>query len=73
MPPLKIGSGGLPLAQNSDVDLIAEFDHSIGYLELSRIQRELEGLLKCRVDLATPGMIRKEFRERIYAEAMRAA
>jgi predicted nucleotidyltransferase len=27
----------------------------------------------CGVDLATPGMIRKEFRDRIYAEAVRAA
>ncbi len=58
---------------NSDVDLIAEFDHSVGYLELSRVQRELERLLGCRVDLATPGRIRKEFRDRVYAEAVRAA
>jgi len=58
---------------DSDVDLIAEFNHSVGYLELSRVQRELEKLLGCRVDLATPGMIRKEFRERILAEAVRAA
>ena len=58
---------------DSDVDLIAEFDRPIGYLGLARAQRELEGLLGCRVDLATPGMIRKEFRDRIYAEAVRAA
>ena len=58
---------------DSDVDLIAEFDHSVGYLELSRVQRELEKLIGCRVDLATPGMIRKEFRDRIFAEAVRAA
>jgi len=58
---------------DSDVDLIAEFDHSIGYLQLARVQRELENLLGRRVDLATPGMIRKEYRDRIYAEAVRAA
>ena len=58
---------------DSDVDLIVEFNHSVGYLGLSRVQRELEKLLGCRVDLATPGMIRQEFRERIYAEAVRAA
>ncbi len=58
---------------DSDVDLIAEFDHSIGYLQLARVQRELEKLLGRRVDLATPGMIRKEYRDRIYAEAVRAA
>jgi len=54
----------------SDLDLIAEFDRPIGYLGLARVQRELEHLLGCRVDLATPGMIRKEFRDRIYAEAV---
>src|SRR2546423_15000727 len=47
----------------SDVDLIAEFDRPIGYLGLARVERELERLLGCPVDLATPGMIRKEFRE----------
>ncbi len=57
----------------SDVDLIAEFDRPIGYLGLARVQHELERLLGCRVDLATPGMIRKEFRDRIYGEAVRAA
>ena len=58
---------------DSDVDLIAEFNHPVGFLELSRVQRALEALLACRVDLATPGMIRQEFRNRIYAEAVRAA
>ncbi len=57
----------------SDVDLIAEFDRPIGYLGLARVQHEIERLLGCRVDLATPGMIREEFRDRIYAEAVRAA
>jgi len=71
---LVFGSGARDEAHpDSDVDLIAEFDHSIGYLGLARVQRELEKLLGCRVDLATPGMIRKEFRDRIYAEAVRAA
>ena len=58
---------------DSDIDLIAEFNHPVGYLGLARIQHELERLLGCRIDLATPGMIRPEFRDRIYAEAVRAA
>lgn len=58
---------------DSDVDLIAEFSHSVGFLELSRVQRALEEILTCRVNLATPAMIRQEFRDRIYAEAVRAA
>jgi len=58
---------------DSDLDLIAEFARPVGYLGLARVQRELERLLRCRVDLATPGMIRSEFRERIYGEAVRAS
>jgi uncharacterized protein len=58
---------------DSDIDLIAEFDRPIGYLGLARVQHELERLLGCGVDLATPGMIRSEYRDRIYAEAVRAA
>jgi predicted nucleotidyltransferase len=58
---------------DSDLDLIAEFDRPIGYLGLAHVQHELETLLGCPVDLATPGMIRKEFRDRIYGEAVRAA
>ena len=57
---------------DGDVDLIDGFDRPIGYLGLARVQHELEKLLGCSVDLATPGMIRSEFRDRIYAEAVRA-
>jgi uncharacterized protein len=58
---------------DSDLDLIAEFDRPVGYLGLARVQRELERLLSCRVDLAMPGMIRPEHRDRILGEAVRAA
>ena len=58
---------------DSDLDLIAEFDRPVGYLGLARVQHELERLLGCRVDLATPGMIRSELRDQIYRDAVRAA
>jgi uncharacterized protein len=58
---------------DSDLDLIAEFNRPIGYLGLARVQHELERLLGCRVDLATPGMFRPEQRDRILGEAVRAA
>jgi len=58
---------------DSDLDLIAEFDRPVGYLGLARVQHELERLVGCSVDLATPGMIRPEYRERILGEAVRAA
>jgi predicted nucleotidyltransferase len=57
----------------SDLDLIAEFDRPVGYLGMARVQHELERLLGCAVDLATPGMIRPEHRDRIFGEAVRAA
>ncbi len=57
---------------DSNLDLIAEFERPIGYLGLARVERELGELLGCKVDLATPGMIRKEFPDLIYAEAVRA-
>jgi hypothetical protein len=58
---------------DSDLDLIAEFNPPVGYLGLARVQHELERLLGCRVDLATPGMIRPEQRDRVFGEAVRAA
>ncbi len=36
-----------------------------------RVQRELERLLACSVDLATPGTIRPEHRDRFFGEAVR--
>ena len=43
---------------DGDLDLVAEFDQPVGYLGLARDPHELERLLGCRVDLATPAMIR---------------
>jgi predicted nucleotidyltransferase len=57
---------------DSDLDLIAEFDPPVGYLGLARVQHELERLLGCSIDLATPGMIRPEFLDQVFAEAIRA-
>jgi predicted nucleotidyltransferase len=71
---LVIGSVARDQARpDSDLDLIAEFDRPVGYLGLARVQHELERLIGCRIDLATPGMIRPEFRDRVCAEAIRAA
>ncbi len=70
---LVIGSVARDEARSdSDLDLIAEFDPPVGYLGLARVQRELEQLLGCHVDLATPGMIRPEHRDRVFGEAVRA-
>ncbi|MEW5929013.1 MAG: nucleotidyltransferase family protein [Gemmatimonadota bacterium] len=57
----------------SDVDLLVEFDRPVGYFELFDVQEYLEGILGRRVDLGTPDAIRRQFRDQILAEAVRAA
>ncbi len=57
----------------SDIDLLVEFTHEIGLLELAAARLELEQLLGARVDLATAGMLRDELREQILSEARLAA
>jgi predicted nucleotidyltransferase len=58
---------------DSDIDLLAEFTQPIGYFHLFRVQRRLEEILGVRVDLTTPGGLRRELRDGILAEAVRAA
>ena len=59
----------------SDVDILVEFEEgrTLGLFEFVRLQRYLGELLGCRVDLATPEALRKEMREQILKEAIRAA
>jgi uncharacterized protein len=58
---------------DSDVDLLAEFSEPIGYFHLFRVQHRLEEILGVRVDLTTPGGLRRELRDAVLAEAVRAA
>jgi predicted nucleotidyltransferase len=57
----------------SDVDLLVEFDRPTGFFGLIRLQLFLEELLKCPVDLGTPGGLRPRLRQRALAEAIRVA
>jgi len=58
----------------SDVDLLVEFDgRPVGYFHLFKVQRHLENLLGRRVDLVTVGGLRREIRDEVMAEAVRAA
>ena len=57
----------------SDVDLLVEFDRPVGYFHLFEVQARLEDVLGCRVDVVTAGGLRPEIRERVMAEAVRAA
>jgi hypothetical protein len=59
----------------SDVDILVEFDTQarVGLFEFVRLQQLLSEILGAPVDLATPAALRKELREQILAEAIRAA
>lgn len=59
------------LRDGSDVDLLVEFepDARVGFLALSRLQRELAALLKRPVDLVPKGGLKPLIRDEVLAEA----
>lgn len=59
----------------SDVDILVDFDegHPTGLFEFIGVMNYLEDLLGCRVDLVMTDSLRKEFREQVLREAIRAA
>jgi uncharacterized protein len=61
------------LTPESDIDILIEFDRPIGAFQFLDIQAYLEDVLGRRVDLVTPRAIKPRMRERILAEAVRAA
>lgn len=59
-------------APSSDVDLLVEFDKPIGLFHFFRVQRRLEEILGQHVDLVMRDAVKRQLRERIFAEAVRA-
>jgi len=59
--------------RNSDVDILVNFEKPVGLFEFARLKLYLEELLGREVDLVTPEALRKELREDILKEAVRAA
>jgi uncharacterized protein len=57
----------------SDVDLLVEFDKPVGLFHFFRVQRRLEEILGCRVDLVMRDAVKPQLRDRILGEAVRAA
>jgi len=55
----------------SDVDLLAEFDRPTGFFELERLQHYLQDLLGRKVDVSTPASLRKRIRREVAREAIR--
>ena len=59
--------------KNSDIDLLVEFDKSVGLFEFARLKMYLEEALGRKVDLVTPEALRHELRDAILREAIHAA
>ena len=59
-------------AADSDVDLLVDFDRPIGLFHFFRVQRRLEQILSCRVDLVMREAVKPQLRDRIFREAVRA-
>ncbi|NER35520.1 MAG: nucleotidyltransferase family protein [Oscillatoria sp. SIO1A7] len=57
---------------DSDVDLLVEFETPVGLFTFMRLQRYLEAILDCSVDLGTPNSLRPYLRESVIEEAVRA-
>ncbi len=56
----------------SDVDLLVEFDKPIGLFHFFRVQWRQKEILGCRVDLVMRDAVKRQLRDRIFAEAVRA-
>lgn len=57
---------------DSDVDLLVDFERPVGLFQFFRVQRRLEEILGCRIDLVMRGAVKRQLRDRIFAEAVRA-
>ena len=58
---------------DSDVDLLVEFNRPVGLFEFVRLQRQLAEIVGHRVDLVTPAALKPQLRDRILGEAVVAA
>jgi predicted nucleotidyltransferase len=56
----------------SDIDLLVEFERSIGLFGFVELQQCLEDLLGCRVDLVTSEGLKRQLRARILSDAVYA-
>ena len=56
----------------SDVDLLVEFEQTVGLFTFVRLQQYLETILGCKVDLGTPDSLKEDLREVVLQEAIRA-
>lgn len=58
---------------DSDVDMIVTFEQTPGILAFIELKQYLEALLDRRVDLVTADALKRQLRDQILKEAIRAA
>jgi predicted nucleotidyltransferase len=58
---------------DSDVDVLVELEEGIGFFGFAHLQRYLQEILGSPVDLVTPDALKRQMRDEILAEAIRAA
>lgn len=67
------GSAGRDaMTEDSDVDILVEFDRPVGAFEFLDLQDDLARTLGRRVDLVTPAAIKERMRARIERDAVDA-
>lgn len=54
----------------SDIDLLFTMGRPLGLMELSRLEREIEEIVQAPVDLVPESSLRRDFRDRVLAEAV---
>jgi predicted nucleotidyltransferase len=55
---------------DSDLDVLVEFEEGhVPGLKFFSMQDELSRILKCKVDLNTPGFLSRHFRDQVLSEA----
>lgn len=57
----------------SDIDILVEFEHPVGYFHLFALQDFLESLFDRKVDLGTPESLKPRIRKRVLDECIRVA
>ena len=57
---------------DSDVDLLVEFAHPVGFFTFLALKEFLETALQRKVDLVTHNALRKEFRDEVLKKAVYA-
>ena len=57
--------------EESDIDLLVEFDENANYglLNVARMERELSDLIGKKIDLRTPNELSRYFRDKVVREA----